>query len=177
MPSIVNQLALADLNEFVAGGDSAVIVSLAGLDMPENEALRDKLAESGVRLRMVPNKLARRAFAGVGLEFPEEVFKGNIGVAVGGPEDAIAAAKAFTQPEVKKLGKVTVRAAALEKDVLDAANAVALAEVPDQDTLRSKILGCLSGPAQQLVALTAAPGGALARVLQAKVDADGGSEG
>lgn len=177
MPSIVKQLVLADLGEFVSGADSAVIVSLNGLDMPESESLRDSLAESGVQLRMVPNKLARRAFADAGFEFSKDVFQGNVGVAVGAPEDAIAAAKAFTAPEIKKLGKVKVLAGALEKSVLDASNAAALAEIPDQDTLRAKILGCLSGPAQQLVGLTAAPGGALARVIQAKADADGGSEG
>jgi hypothetical protein len=41
--------------------------------------------------------------------------------------------------------------------------------------LRSKILGCLSGPAQQLVSLLSAPGGSVVRVVQAKVDAAGGA--
>ncbi len=175
MPSIVNELVLADLNEFVGKGDSAMVVALDGLDMPQSKALRDSLAESGIRLRMVPNKLARRALADAGFEFERDVFRGNIAITVGAAEDAIAAAKVFTKPEIKKLGKVTVRGGALEKSVLSAEDAAALADVPDKDTLRSKILGCLSGPAQQLVTLTAAPGASLARVLQAKIDKQGGA--
>ena len=171
MPSIVKKLALADLTETFSSGDSALIVSFEGLDMPENEGLRSALAESGVALRVVPNKLARRAFEAAGFEFSSEVFRGNVAVTIGTAEDTIHAAKVVTKPEVKKAGKVRVLAGALEKSVLGAEDAAALAEVPDQDTLRAKLLGCIAGPAQQLVGIVHAPGSSLARVLQAKVDA------
>ena len=52
----------------------------------------------------------------------------------------------------------------------------ALADVPDRDTLNAMLLGAISGPARSLASLVAAPGGAMARVLQARVDAGGGAE-
>ncbi len=173
MPSIVKKLAAAELREAFKDTDSVLVIGIDGLDMPANESLRTQLAEHGMTLRVVPNKIARAALADCGFEFGEEVFQGPIAVTCGNAEAAINAAKVFTSKEVKKAGKVTVRAGALEGSVLGAADAAALADVPDKDTLRSMLLGCISGPSQQLVGLLAAPQGAIARVLQAKVDAGG----
>ena len=47
---------------------------------------------------------------------------------------------------------------------------MALADVPDQDTLRAMMLGVISGPARSLASVIAAPGSALARVIQAHAD-------
>jgi ribosomal protein L10 len=175
MPSIVNKMALAQLSQAFGNAEAAVVVSLNGLTVAETEKLRRSLAQHGLRLRMVPSKLAIKAFESAGHKFPKESFKGNTGVAAGSAEAAIMAAKLFTEPEVKKAGKVSLRAGLLEGQILGPADAVAMAGVPDKNTLRSKILGCLSGPAQQLVSLLSAPGGSVVRVVQAKVDAAGGA--
>jgi ribosomal protein L10 len=53
---------------------------------------------------------------------------------------------------------------------------VALADVPDKQTLRAQLLGVLQGPARGLASvLNALPSG-VARVLQARVDAAGPAE-
>lgn len=176
MPSVLNEMLLRELTDTYKTADSVVVISMSGLSMPENEGLRNVLAtEAGMHLRMVPNRLARRALADCGLEFDEEVFKGsNIGVMVGDAEAAIGAAKVVKQHDVTKAGKVTFRGGALEGNVLGADDAKAMADVPDKDTLRAQILGCLVGPAQGLVRVVHANPSGLARVLQAHVDAEGG---
>jgi large subunit ribosomal protein L10 len=151
MPSIVKKLAAAELTAALEDADSLVVIGLDGLDMPENEGLRNKLAENGVALRVVPNKIARRVLSERGMELPEEAFKGQTAIAVGTAETAIAAAKVVKDSKLRKDGKLVMRAGALEGAVLGAADAVALAEVPDKNTLRAQILGCLVGPAQGLV--------------------------
>ncbi|QDU68848.1 50S ribosomal protein L10 [Engelhardtia mirabilis] len=175
MPSVVKKIASRELTESFKDAEGLVILGVNGLDMPENETLRGQLAEHGVRLRMVPNKIARRVLGDRGLEFPEGVFSGSTAVAAGDAEQTILAAKVVTSSPLRKSGKLTLRAGALEGIVLGESDAAALADVPDRDTLRSKILGCLSGPAQQIALLVNAPQSALARVLQAKIDADGGA--
>jgi ribosomal protein L10 len=176
MPSIVNKMALAQLSQAFGSAEGAVVVSLNGLTVAETEKLRTSLSKHGLRLRMVPSKLAIKAFKAAGHDFPRDAFKGNTAVAAGSSEAAIMAAKVFTTPEVKKAGKITLRAGLLDGQVLGPADAVQMANVPDKDTLRSKILGCISGPPQKLVGILAAPGASLARVLQAKVDAAGGAD-
>ena len=176
MPSVIKKMAVNHISANLEGIDGLVVVGLEGLDMVENETLRGELAEHGVRLQIVPNKLARRALDANGLEFPDDVFQGTVALAGGDAEAAINAAKVLTKSPLKKDGKVTVKAGALEGNILGPADAMALADVPDRDTLHAKLLGCLAGPAQQLAGVLAAPSGSLARVLQAKVDSEGGGE-
>jgi large subunit ribosomal protein L10 len=134
------------------------------------------LAEQGVRLRMVPNRVARKALAEVGFDFPAQSFKGNVGLAGGDVEQTIHAAKVLSASPLKKAGKVELLAGALEGNVLGAADAGALADVPDRRTLQGKLLGCLNGPAQQLASLLNGPSGALVRVVNAHADASGAGE-
>ncbi len=175
MPNLVNQLIAQELTSEFKGIDGLLLVSFGGLTVEETEALRDGLAAKGVSFRMVKNKLARRVLAESGYEFSAEALSGNTGVAYGDAEAAINAAKIFTETEVKKAGKVKIKGGMLESNVLDAADATQLAKIPDRDSLRAMMLGCLSGPARSLVGtINAVPGG-LARVLQAHAD-QGGEE-
>ncbi len=175
MPNLVNQLVCKELASEFDGIEGLVLVSFGGLTVEESDAIRGSLAAQGVSFRMVQSKLARRVLAEQGLEFPKEAMAGNTAVAYGDAEAAISAAKVFTDPAIKKAGKVKIKGGMLERNVLGAADASQLADIPDRDTLRSKILGCLSGPARQLVGtINAVPGG-LARVIQAHAD-QGGEE-
>ena len=123
---------MAELESEFAEADGMVLVSYSGLETEENEELRGKLAEKGVRFRMVRNTLAKRVLAAKGFEFPEsEALKGNTGIAYGDAEAAIDAAKIFADKDVKKAGKVAFKGGVLEGNALDANSAKALADLPD----------------------------------------------
>lgn len=177
MPSIVNELAVRDLTADFKDAEGLVVVAMPGLTVVENEAMRNSLAKKGVRMRMVANKLALRALDQCGHKFPRDMFRGVVGVAYGTTEQTIEAAKILvSDPSLVKAGKVAVRGALLEGNVLHESDAKALAEVPTRDELRSKLLGLLNGPARALVTLFAAPGSSVARVVQAHCDQAGGGE-
>ena len=65
---------------------------------------------------------------------------GNTAIAYGTTEQAIGAAKVFTDKDVKKAGKVSIKGGLLEGEALDANSAQALADVPDRDTLNAQLL-------------------------------------
>lgn len=170
MPNLVNRLVVQELTEQFEGVEGMILVDFPGLTVFESESLRNQLAEKGVKFRMVRNSLARRVFAERGMEFSADALEGNTAIAYGSVEGTISAAKVLTSPEVKKAKKVTIKAGLLEGRVLGAQDATAIADMPDQDTLRSQLLGVISGPARGLVcALNGLPSG-LARVLQARAD-------
>lgn len=170
MPNIVKRLICSELETAFAGIEGLLTVSFGGLTVAETEILRNGLAAKGIGFRMVQNKLARRVLLEQGFEFPREALQGNTGIAYGDAEAAIGAAKIFSDPAVKKIGKVKITGGMLEANVLSAADAAQLADVPDRNTLRAMILGAISAPGRNLVcAINAVPGG-LARVLQAHVD-------
>ncbi len=170
MPNVVNRLVVQELTREIGGAEGMLFVSFGGLTVKETEALRGKLAVKGVRLRMVRNALARRVLKERGLEMSDESIAGNTAVAYGAAEAAIVAAKILTEPEVKKAGKVKIRAGLLEGRMLDAKDSTALAGVPDKNTLRAQLLGLLSGPARGLATVLNAQPSGIARLVKAHAD-------
>lgn len=176
MPNIVNTLSVAELTDAFSKAEGLLFFSMSGLTMEENEELRGTIAERGADLRMVRNRLALLALNSSGFEVDRETFRGNVAVAWGDAEATIGAAKAVSESPLKKAGKVGVRGGVLEGNVLNAGDAAALADVPDRPTLQAKLLGALTGPARGLVMALNGNQASLARVLQARIDSQGGSE-
>ncbi len=170
MPNLVNRLVVQELTEQFKEADGMLVVSFAGLTVKESEGLRTQMAKKGAKFKMVRNSLALRVLRERGIEIDEASLKGNTAIAYGNSEAAVHAAKVLTSADVKKAGKVKVRAGVLEGSLLSPSDAAAMADVPDRDTLNSKILGCLNGPARGMaVVLSAVPSG-LVRVLKARAD-------
>lgn len=170
MPNLVNHLIAKELTDEFSSAESFLIVSFGGIPVSASEALRGTLESKGVSFRMVRNSLARRVLAEKGLEFGDDVLRGNTAIAYGATEAAIEAAKILTDKEVKKLGKVKVKAGMLEGRILDSSQAAALASIPDRETLWAQMAGVLIGPLRNLASVLNANPGALARVLQARAD-------
>lgn len=181
MPNLINEIIVRQLSDEFARAEGMVIVSLTGLTVRETEDLRITLAQSGVRLRMVRNRLARLALKNRGLEAGEDLFGGNVACAWGDSEEAVkiakAVAKAVKKADPKKKSKLAFRGGFFEGNLLDAKQAAALAELPGKDELRAMLLGLISGPARSLAVLVQAPGASLARVLQAHADKGGAPAG
>ena len=172
MPNIVKTMVVDELTREFKEAEGMLLVSFSGLTVSETENLRNALAAQGVKFRMIRNSLAKLAFAEVGLEFDSDILAGNTAVAYGPGEAAIHAAKIFSAKEIKKLGKIKLRAALLEGSILDAKSAKALADIPDRNTMNAMLLAAISGPGRNLLSIINAVPGAVARVIQAHVDND-----
>jgi len=174
MPNQINEIIVRQLSDEFARAEGMVIVSLSGLTVAETEDLRDALAASGVRLRMVRNRLAVLALKSRGMQPSEELFSGSVACAWGTTEEAIQVAKVVSKAQKKadpkRKAKLTFKGGFFEGNLLDAKSAAALAEMPGKNELRAMLLGVLSAPARSLVTLLAAPGSSLARAVQARVD-------
>lgn len=170
MPNLVNRLVVQELKDELEDAQGLLVVSFGGLTVKESEGLRKQMAGKGVKFRMVRNSLARIVLKERGFEMSEQALSGNTGIAYGKAEAAIHAAKFFTAPDVKKAGKVAVRAGVLEGKLLDAKDALSLANVPDRNTINSRLLGCISGPSRGLVSVMSGTPAGLVRVLKARAD-------
>lgn len=171
MANLINKLITKELSDAFGSAEGMVICSVKGLTVAETEDLRDSLAEHGVGLRMVRNRLAKRALAENGIEVPGDMLVGNIVCAWGSPDDTINAAKVLHKSPAHKVGKIQFRGGLFEGGLLDAKEATGLAQLPGREELHGQVVSLLSGPSRSLVCLLAAPGGSLARVVQAHVDA------
>lgn len=176
MPNLLKQLVTREYTREFKGAEGMLVVSMDRVTVHELEKLRGDFAKGGARLRMVRNSLARRVLAERGVEFGADVLVGNVGIIYGTAEAVIHAAKTLDTPEMKKSGKLPLRAGLLEGQVLSAADAKALAGVPDKNTIRAKLVGLLVAPSRGLVTVLQANNAGLARLLQARIDKAGSAE-
>jgi large subunit ribosomal protein L10 len=170
-PNLVNRLVVQELKSELDGAEGMIVVSWGALVAKENEGLRNKLAAKGGKLMLVRNSLARRVLQEKGYEVGNDVLVGNTAIAYGNAEAVVHAAKLFTGADVKKAGKVKMRAAVLEGRLLDANDAIALADVPDRKTLEARLVGCIAGPSRSLVSLVNQVPSGLVRVLNGRAEA------
>lgn len=170
MPNLVNQMIIRELKQGLQDSAGMVLVSFDGLDVQLTEDVRDKLAEKGASLHMVRNKLMRIVLEEQGVKLGDDVLQGNVAIALGSTEAILGAAKVLNEPDLRKTKKVRFKAGMLDGELLDAAGAEAMADVPDRDTLNSMLLGVISGPARYLATVLDALPTSTARVLQARAD-------
>jgi large subunit ribosomal protein L10 len=173
MPNLVNRLLDKEYTSAFGKARGMVILTVSGQTMEQTETFRDQLAEKGVRMRVVRNTLARRVLAERGVEVADGTFSGTVAICYGEAEAAIHAAKLLAKPDAKKIGKLVVRGGFLEDLFLGPKDTLALADVPDKNTLRAQLVGCIQGPSRALATLLAATPSGLARVLQAHSDKQG----
>ena len=145
-----------------------IVVDYKGLKVSHLTELRKRLAQAGAQVHVVKNSLFRLAAKEVGVADLNGALAGQLAV-VTGQKDISAAAK-VVKTFGKELDRLKVFFGYLNNSRLDAAQIMALADLPSLGVLQAKLLGLLSAPATKLVQLLNTPAGQLARVLQAKAD-------
>ena len=144
-----------------------IVVNYQGLKVGPLTELRKRLNKAGAEMHVVKNSIFRLAAKEAGVA-ELGAADGQLAV-VTGQRDVSAAAKV-----VKTFGaefdKPKFKFGYLNNKRLEAAEIIALADLPSLEVLRSKFLGVLNAPATKLVMLLNTPASQLARVLQARAD-------
>lgn len=146
-----------------------IVVDYRGMTVPAFSELRKRLRPTGSELHVVKNSIFRVAAKEAGVADLTGAMAGQLAV-VTGSKDVSAAAK-ILKGFAAEFDKGKVQFGYLNSQRLENKQLMELADLPSIDVLRSKILGLLQAPAAKLVRTIAAPGGQLARVIQAHVDA------
>ncbi len=150
-----------------------LVTDFSGLKVAEFAELRNRLADAHAECRVVKNTFLRRATTDLGYPDLGASLEGQTAIVLG-ESDVCAAAKVL-KAFAKEFKKTAVKAGVLDNGLLSAEQVESLANLPPRDVLRAQLLGLLQTPATSLVRVLNEPGASLARVLQAKLDAqDGG---
>jgi len=161
MPSIINELALADLKEAVDGAPALILIDPAGLKADESLKLRRELSEAGASMRQAKARLIAKAVPeDLGSKFEP---KGSLALVAG--EDIAAAAKVING--LAKEEKVSVRAGLIEGRAGDGAGAARFADLPTKHEARAMIARALRAPYVKLAKIAKAPYRKLARAVAA----------
>lgn len=164
MPSLINELAVAELSEIAGRHPSLMLVDPAGLKASESLWLRRQLSDAGAVMRQGKARLVCRA---VGEDLAAHC-PADGSLAIVAAEDIAAVAKILD--ELVKNEKVAVRAGRVEGRAVDARTAARFADLPTKHEARALLARALRAPVVRLARLAKAPYRRLGRALQAHRD-------
>ena len=154
-----------NLKEELKNSSSVVVSHYAGLSVAETDNLRKEMRSNGAKFKVTKNRLTKIALTGTPYESIEDLFTGPTAIAYS--SDPVAPARVSVEFE-KKFENFKILGGSYEGEKIDNAKINFLATLPSLDQIRAKLLGLLNAPAQKIASITQAPGGQLARLINAR---------
>ena len=145
-------IAVADLHERFSKARLAVVTECGGMPVNQVTQLRHQLRGAKAELKVVKNTLAMRAVEGTPLLSVKSLFKGQVAVVIG-YDDPVLPTKIlrdFIKTE-KCDDKIIWRGGVLEGNTLEAAQLIAMADLPSKEALLSMLLSAMQGPMRGLM--------------------------
>ena len=165
-----------DLTERLRSSDTLLVADYRGLTMPQIDALRSRLQESGARFTVVKNTLTRRAAEAAGADALLTLLEGPSAIAfLEADGDMVAAAKALADM-ARESRVLAIRGGVLQGRTMTADEVQSLATLPPIDVLRGQVLGAIIAPMTALIGLVSAPLQNLHGLLDARIEQLGGAE-
>ena len=147
---------------------SVILADCKGLSVGEFTDLRSRLRKKAVELRVIKNRLGKRALAEAECEALDDVLKGCT-VWAFGVDDPVDPAKILAE-FAKENKKLVLKGGLLEKRTIDMATISELASLPSRQELLGKMANGLMQPATKLASVMQATTLKLARAFQALAD-------
>jgi large subunit ribosomal protein L10 len=167
MSKAVKDLITASLRSRYVGVQDACVVDLTGLDVQRTQQLRENLRSKSMRIEVVKNSLARRAFADGPLAPLGDRLGGPCALVTGG-DSIIEVAKALVQL-ARELGNIVLKEAIVEGD-----STLLLVEEVSRMKSRRELIGevamLVSSPGRGLAACVGGPAGRIAGCLKSLAD-------
>jgi large subunit ribosomal protein L10 len=136
------------VTETLKQSQSIVLSDFKGMTVAQLTGLRSQLREQSVEMRVIKNRLMKRALSEAGYDNLDEYLVGNTAVSFG-IKDAAAPAKILTE-YAKKNDKFVIKGGLLEGRRLDLSGVKSLAGMPSRRELLSIMAGDLKQPAGKL---------------------------
>ena len=147
-----------------ANAGVVVVAHYSGLTVAELSKLRGSMREVDAHFKVTKNRLAKLALNDTAKSGLSDLFTGPTAIAYS--DDPIAAPKMVAK-FAKDNEKLVILGGMMGETLLDVDGVKALAELPSLDELRGKLVGMIQTPATRIAGVLAAPGGQVARVINA----------
>ena len=167
---------VASLTERLKTAETVLVADYRGLTMPQIDALRTRLLESGARFSVVKNTLTRRAAEAAGSDALLALLEGPSAIAFIETEgDMVAAAKALAD-SARETRILVIKGGVMQGRTMTAPEVESLATLPPVEVLRGQVLGAIIAPLSSLIGLVSAPLQDLYGLLDARIEQLGGAE-
>jgi large subunit ribosomal protein L10 len=153
------------LKDELKDSSSVIVAHYDGLSVLETDSLRKEMRNNGAKFRVTKNRLTKIALADTPYESITDLFVGPTAIAYS--SDPVAPAKVSVNFE-KKLENFKIIGGSYDGDKIDKDKINFLATLPSLDQIRGILLGLINAPAQKIASVVQAPGGQLARLVNAR---------
>ena len=165
MSKPVKQMLVRDFESRFEGQDNALLISVRGVGSNDTNAIRQSLAKQDIRVTVIRNNLARKAFEGTGLESLTKLLEGPNAL-VYGAETVVDVARAIVDI-AKTYPDVELKGAVLDGQVFEGdAGVKALSKFPTRDEAIAKAVTIVLSPGRNLMGAVTGPGGRLASIIK-----------
>jgi large subunit ribosomal protein L10 len=148
---------VTDLTEKLRQSETMIVADYRGLTMPQIDALRSKLIESGARFTVVKNTLTRRAAEAAGADALLALLEGPSAIAfVEAEGDSVAVAKALAD-SARDTRVLEIKGGVMQGRVITGADVESLAKLPPVEVLRGQVIGAVIAPLHAIAGLINAP--------------------
>ena len=145
--------------------DSAVLIEVRGVKSNQNNALRQNLADKGIKVTVVKNTLAKAVWSGTALEGLNDLVNGACAIAYGGDSVVTVARELIEQ--AKAIEAIQFKGAIMEGNVFGPDEIEALSKYPTRDEAIATVVQIVLTPAQKLVGSILGPGRKVASLVKA----------
>ena len=166
MSKFVKQLVSDSIQKRLVNAQYAMLVAFAGLNANANHRLRSILAEKGIQMTVVKNSMAKRATEGTVIGPVFENLTGQCAVCWGSTDIVGLAKELVKLTKDKTLKGFEIKAAVMDGEALDAAQAVDVSKWPTREEQIAMVLGQIVGVGAKLNSQLIAVGGGLASQIK-----------
>jgi len=167
MSKYVKKLFEDELTKRFEGISEFLVVSTKGVNGTDNNTMRGELRKKDIRLLVVKNSMAKRAFGRVGIA-AASLFAGPCVIAYGG-DNVVDIAREMVDWS-KKVASVEIKGAYLEGETLDSESAVKLSKMPTLTELQGQVVMLAQSPGSMLASAIASPAGVIAGCIKTIVE-------
>jgi large subunit ribosomal protein L10 len=161
---------VTDLTEKLRQSETMIVADYRGLTMPQIDALRSKLIESGARFTVVKNTLTRRAAEAAGADALLALLEGPSAIAfIDADGDAVAVAKALAD-SARETKVLEIRGGVMQGRVISGGDVESLAKLPPLEVLRGQVIGAILAPLNAIAGLVNAPLQNLYGLIDARIE-------
>jgi large subunit ribosomal protein L10 len=145
--------------------EGALIVDIRGIDANDNNEMRKGLLDKQIRVTVVKNNLARKAFDDTALSALLPVLDGPIALAYGS-DSVVEVARAVVE-WARKVKELDLKGAVLEGELYEGAEGVRrLSQFPTRDEAKAAVVQLVLTPGGNIVGAALNGGGKLMAVVK-----------
>jgi large subunit ribosomal protein L10 len=165
MSKPIKEMIVADYKKRFDNLDGALIVDVRGMNANDNNDLRLGLQKKQIRVTIVKNTLAKKAFVGTSLENLTAALEGPSALAYGA-ESVVDVARELVE-WARKIKQLTLKGAVLDGTYYDGAEGVKrLSSFPTREEAQAKVVQLVLSPASNLLRAATSPGSNILGIIK-----------